>query len=52
VTISCGVCATTPGEAFDFDAAFARADAALYAAKRGGRDAVQVDSLSIQPLAA
>jgi diguanylate cyclase (GGDEF)-like protein len=52
VTISCGVCATTPGEAFDFDAAFARADAALYVAKRSGRDAVQVDSVAIQPLAA
>jgi diguanylate cyclase (GGDEF)-like protein len=42
VTMSFGVAATSPGEAFDLDALLARADAALYGAKRGGRDRVAV----------
>jgi diguanylate cyclase (GGDEF)-like protein len=40
LTMSFGVAASADGEAFDFDALYARADAALYAAKRGGRDRV------------
>jgi diguanylate cyclase (GGDEF)-like protein len=40
VTMSFGVAASA-GQGFDFDSLFARADAALYAAKRGGRDWVR-----------
>ncbi len=40
VTTSIGLAALEKGE--DFDALFARADAALYAAKHGGRNRVQV----------
>jgi diguanylate cyclase (GGDEF)-like protein len=40
VTMSFGVAASADGEAFDFDALYTRADAALYAAKRSGRDRV------------
>jgi diguanylate cyclase (GGDEF)-like protein len=43
VTISYGVCASRRGEAFDFDAVFRSADAALYEAKRGGGDRVGSD---------
>ncbi len=42
VTISLGVAASPPGRAFAFEDVFARADEALYAAKRGGRDRVGV----------
>ncbi len=44
VTVSVGVAVPRLGEPFDFKAAFARADAALYEAKRAGRDAVRVDA--------
>jgi diguanylate cyclase (GGDEF)-like protein len=40
VTMSFGVAASVDGEAFDFDALYARADLALYRAKRSGRDRV------------
>jgi diguanylate cyclase (GGDEF)-like protein len=40
VTMSVGVATTAPGERFNFSAVFARADAALYEAKRAGRDRV------------
>jgi len=43
VTMSFGVAATA-GHDVDFDAVLAAADAALYAAKRGGRDAVALAS--------
>jgi diguanylate cyclase (GGDEF)-like protein len=40
MTMSFGVSASGAGGGFDFDAVFAEADAALYEAKRSGRDAV------------
>ncbi|WP_272474276.1 GGDEF domain-containing protein [Baekduia alba] len=40
VTMSFGVAASADGEPFDFDELYARADVALYRAKRGGRDRV------------
>ncbi len=40
VTMSFGVAATADGEPFDYAPLFARADASLYEAKRGGRDRV------------
>jgi diguanylate cyclase (GGDEF)-like protein len=40
VTMSFGVAGTTDGEPFDYAPLFARADASLYEAKRGGRDRV------------
>ncbi|MDO9489921.1 MAG: diguanylate cyclase [Sphingomonadaceae bacterium] len=40
VTVSIGIEAVSPGS--DFDAAFARADAALYAAKASGRNCVRL----------
>ncbi len=39
-TMSFGVASSDPGQPFDFAAVFERADAALYAAKHGGRDRV------------
>ncbi len=39
-TVSFGLAATKPGEAFDYDALFKSADSALYAAKRAGGDNV------------
>jgi diguanylate cyclase (GGDEF)-like protein len=43
VTISLGVAASEERERFDYAAVFARADAALYRAKRGGRNRVCAD---------
>lgn len=40
ITISCGVAASTDGDPFDYDALFATADAAMYEAKREGRNRV------------
>jgi GGDEF domain-containing protein len=40
LTMSFGVSASKRGSAFDYDEVFAVADAALYEAKRGGRDQV------------
>ena len=40
VTMSFGVAASTSGSVFEFEAVFAEADAALYQAKRAGRDRV------------
>jgi diguanylate cyclase (GGDEF)-like protein len=44
VTMSFGVSASNPGSEFDYDAVFGAADAALYEAKRGGRDQVVAES--------
>lgn len=44
VTMSFGVDASRPGETFDYDKVFAAADAALYVAKRTGRDRVCVST--------
>jgi diguanylate cyclase (GGDEF)-like protein len=38
LTMSFGVAASEPGHEFDYETVFARADAALYEAKRAGRD--------------
>jgi diguanylate cyclase (GGDEF)-like protein len=46
VTISLGVSASERGQAFDYAAVFAEADAALYEAKRLGRDRVCAGSAS------
>jgi diguanylate cyclase (GGDEF)-like protein len=40
VTISCGVGASTPGSRFEYETVFTAADAALYEAKRSGRNRV------------
>jgi diguanylate cyclase (GGDEF)-like protein len=42
VTISAGVGASNPGESFDYQQVFAGADAALYRAKRSGRNRVEL----------
>jgi diguanylate cyclase (GGDEF)-like protein len=42
LTISFGVSASAPGQAFDYDRVFATADHALYAAKQDGRNQVRV----------
>lgn len=42
VTMSIGVSASRAGEAFDYATVFADADAALYRAKRSGRDRVEL----------
>ena len=44
VAMSCGVSASRRGEAFDFEAVFRSANAALYEAKRYGGDRVRSDS--------
>jgi diguanylate cyclase (GGDEF)-like protein len=52
VTMSFGVAATAPGERFDFHALFGRADAALYEAKRSGRDRVRTAASGVSARAA
>jgi diguanylate cyclase (GGDEF)-like protein len=47
LTISLGVAATRRGEAFDYETSFAAADAALYEAKRSGRDRVVTAANSV-----
>ena len=49
VTMSFGVGASTRGETFDYSGVFATADAALYEAKRSGRD--RVCGAQLQPAA-
>jgi diguanylate cyclase (GGDEF)-like protein len=41
VTMSVGVAASEPGEAFEYEAVFERADRALYDAKRSGRNQIR-----------
>lgn len=43
VTLSCGVAASSPGSAFRYEEVFAAADAALYEAKRSGRNCVRAN---------
>ena len=50
VTMSFGVAASDDGEPFDFETFYARADLALYRAKRGGRDRVCGGPGEAQPL--
>jgi PleD family two-component response regulator len=40
VTMSFGVAASAPGDRFEYERVFAEADAALYEAKRSGRNRV------------
>ena len=47
VTMSFGVGASGRGERFDYESVFAVADAALYQAKRGGRDRVCVEGAAL-----
>jgi diguanylate cyclase (GGDEF)-like protein len=47
VTMSFGVSANDPHEAFDYDQLFDRADAALYEAKRGGRNQSRVGAVAV-----
>jgi diguanylate cyclase (GGDEF)-like protein len=49
VTMSFGVAASAVDERFDYSSVFARADAALYDAKRGGRDRVCSDEPEPRP---
>jgi diguanylate cyclase (GGDEF)-like protein len=51
-SVSFGVAASHANEPFDFDAVFAQADRALYAAKRAGRDRVTSATELSQPVAA
>ncbi len=48
-TMSFGVASSDAEGSFEFDAVFARADRALYAAKRSGRDQVQVATDRVMP---
>jgi len=52
VTMSLGVAASTRGTRFEYEAVFAEADAALYQAKRAGRDRVERARGHALPLAA
>ncbi len=47
LTMSFGVAASGAGEPFDYEALFAEADAALYAAKRDGRNCVRGANVAI-----
>jgi diguanylate cyclase (GGDEF)-like protein len=50
-TVSVGIAASAPGEAFDYGLLFKRADAALYAAKRAGGNRVCADRTGAAALA-
>jgi diguanylate cyclase (GGDEF)-like protein len=51
LTMSFGVSASAPGSEFEYDVVFAAADAALYEAKRGGRDQVVPEPKLAVPVA-
>jgi PleD family two-component response regulator len=48
MTISVGVALSAPGEPFVYHDVLGRADAALYEAKRAGRDRVRVDGAAAE----
>jgi diguanylate cyclase (GGDEF)-like protein len=52
ITMSLGVGASAVDERFDYASVFARADAALYRAKRAGRDRVCIDAPVAPPVLA
>jgi diguanylate cyclase (GGDEF)-like protein len=52
MTMSFGVASSERGEGFDYERVFSAADAALYAAKRGGRDRVCTASPAGVPIPA
>jgi diguanylate cyclase (GGDEF)-like protein len=52
VTMSFGVASTAPGEPFEYGPLFHRAGAALYRAKRAGRDRVCLAGSDRAPLSA
>ena len=49
ITISCGVAVSPAGDSFDYDALFETADAAMYEAKREGRNRVRASAESELP---
>jgi diguanylate cyclase (GGDEF)-like protein len=52
ITMSFGVAASPHGEAFEYEPLFAKADAALYEAKQGGRDQVRIGGREAVPVPA
>ncbi len=49
LSISMGIAHATPGSGYDKEGLFARADTALYAAKRAGRNRVVLEDASLPP---